>query len=1820
MRFFNTQRNKVFVSAAQECVATAALLYVAAKSAVEDSPYESILDTVERELVQSQYVQVFFRLGSVTMGLTINIHNYTNSAIATMQSRFMQGLSFTLNGKPLRSCTLWSDYGVTEGSTIFCHPRVLGGMSGSPTEITYKDVDVNVPKYEGVDPLNGEWVDYVSKRSLSCDLFKASQRLAKKTRQRHKTYEVQALESSASFSGMRDFLKKTVDESVLSLVEDLTLLVVQLVRAPSLVDSSLAIITFLKLRSGGSLICNSAEILDLVIRDIMGPTPQADETVEGFDLLDSVTDFRDFLNNWDKIKDSSLVKRSTKLFRYAAAVGVCAQVGITLDEHTLKACKAESEGVFAGPNFLFALLDTVALLIQRALMFARTGNWETFFHGPKSYGKWYDSCMELKRQHVFIGNLEAHGSSYHQFVKELTESIETGRAILKFGEKSTGFELLAVKKLLNEMLMIQASVMTYNAAQQSRRPPFALLVHGGSSVCKSTFVDMLFHYTGHVLNLPTTGDFKYTRSPSDPFWSGWNSAKWFITLDDVAYLNPNSNIQDMSLTEIIQLVNDVPMVPNQASLEDKGKNPVRARVVVATTNTEHLNAVAHFACPLAVQRRLPFVISISPKKEYARDDAPTMLDPVKLPLIIDDFPDFWNISVKKVVPCGMEGRARSELLHKFTDVHKFLDWLKNTMEIFQQVQEKASLGCNAMGNFKICRRCNRVVCSCAKAQADEQPVRGVRGRGIGNFLQTAGRTSTIPTGMVLGLPFKHEVIDDGVSWTYTYTPCKKEYSNYVLETVVAEDGVVKRRFFTELDLRDGELPSIPQTEEIAMADILSEVVRRQAENGGTFITNSATWAFCKYLEWYMSSATVRHVTHTAMGWRVCRKLTKYGLKWYGTDYKAYYRFIGDTVKNIYISPRWRKALKGLAIAAAFAATYHVVSSVSRWKEEKEKEKEKQKPVCSSACHDEGYMAGLQSVAHIQKAVAEEYREVATMRRKEADRAIELAERAETLAREEEADLEPQGLRLSVPDSVFAKTERENVWKRDDYETSSFDLTPVNVSYASLPYDQLMQIVQRNVARIKVSNGVKAREGNAFCVGGHLWVTNNHTFYPDGDLSVSMEITSATDGLTPNVTMKIRQHEVLRDIANDQVWFLVLCWSPKRDLRELIRKPTLLGKYRGAYTGYTKLRQKQEIPVAALQFAVSESDLGSIPGWCGFSQTPTVLGDCGMPLVVHKPHAAIIGLHMLGNQMSEVWATALDTDKVAAAMAHFERPIIQCGVPRISAPSKEKCLGPLRQWSPLRWVEKGSVEAYGSFTGYQATPRSKVQSTLLGDIIKKDRGWTVDAVRPELKDYRPWRHALLDVTNQQYGAIDRTKLRTCAKAYVNDVLAALPKEALKDLQVISNTAAINGIEGVKFIDKMNFKSSMGEPYCKTKKDYLVGPDGEKMFIDEVNDRIAYIENCYAEGRRACPVFSGQLKDEARSAAKVAEGMIRAFSGAPADWSLVVRKYLLTSVKVIQENPFVFEASPGCAAQTLAWEQYYDFLTEHGADRMIAGDYGKFDKKMEPQLILEAFWILAELLRAAGWSEEELLVVHCIAEDVAFAFVNFNGDLLAFFGSNPSGHPLTVIINCLVNALYMRYCFLELHPGVEDDATKVARFKAFVNLLTYGDDNVLNVKRGADWFNHTAIQKVLASIGVKYTMADKESVSRPFIHIREVSYLKRTWRWVEEIGAIVCPLDESSIKKMLTVCIPSGTESPQFHMASVMSSAINEWFWYGRDTFEKERAWLWQLAVTHGITKELVAKSFPTWNELCIRFEKSSEGMTTRRTLGCVVAHPRTVVPN
>jgi hypothetical protein len=208
-------------------------------------------------------------------------------------------------------------------------------------------------------------------------------------------------------------------------------------------------------------------------------------------------------------------------------------------------------------------------------------------------------------------------------------------------------------------------------------------------------------------------------------------------------------------------------------------------------------------------------------------------------------------------------------------------------------------------------------------------------------------------------------------------------------------------------------------------------------------------------------------------------------------------------------------------------------------------------------------------------------------------------------------------------------------------------------------------------------------------------------------------------------------------------------------------------------------------------------------------------------------------------------------------------------------------------------------------------------------------------------------------------------------------------------------------------------------------------------------------------------------------------------------------------------------------------------------------------------------------------------------------------MEFLGTNPSGHPLTVVVNSVVNSLYMRYCFHELSP--HNGVNKTASFKEYVNLFTYGDDNIMGVSPKAEWFNHTAIQKVLSDIGVEYTMADKTSQSVPFVHIDDVSFLKRRWRFDEDISEWLCPLEEESIHKSLTVWTPSKSVDEYTQMVAVITSANNEYFFHGRDVFEKHHKFFLEHLAREPFCYCSLAKDLPNWQQLVERYQQASVGV-------------------
>lgn len=261
----------------------------------------------------------------------------------------------------------------------------------------------------------------------------------------------------------------------------------------------------------------------------------------------------------------------------------------------------------------------------------------------------------------------------------------------------------------------------------------------------------------------------------------------------------------------------------------------------------------------------------------------------------------------------------------------------------------------------------------------------------------------------------------------------------------------------------------------------------------------------------------------------------------------------------------------------------------------------------------------------------------------------------------------------------------------------------------------------------------------------------------------------------------------------------------------------------------------------------------------------------------------------------------------------------------------------------------------------------------------------------------------------------------------------------------------------------------------------------------------------------------------------------------------------------------------------WEELHNYLTEFNDDQMFAGDFSSYDTRMAAQVTTCVTKIMLSWYAEVGCSKQELALVKGALSDFVTPNVLFDGDLYRFASMIVSGTPLTAQCNSAGNSIIVRYGYYTIKPE------NTIPFKKNARLATYGDDNNLNVRKGCNWFNHTALQKVLADTGIQYTMANKTDESVPYITMDEMSFLKRKFKHHKELGCIVAPIEEESILKKFHF-LKKPTESPlskEEQWGAYSDSAFREALLHGRDYYEDFSAKMSQLVTLNPSLKSQVS---------------------------------------
>jgi hypothetical protein len=507
-------------------------------------------------------------------------------------------------------------------------------------------------------------------------------------------------------------------------------------------------------------------------------------------------------------------------------------------------------------------------------------------------------------------------------------------------------------------------------------------------------------------------------------------------------------------------------------------------------------------------------------------------------------------------------------------------------------------------------------------------------------------------------------------------------------------------------------------------------------------------------------------------------------------------------------------------------------------------------------------------------------------------------------------------------------------------------------------------------------------------------------------------------------------------------------------------------------------------------------------------------------------------------------------------------------------------------SPTRFQEEGHISHFGTMPRGKVRPRSAVIISPASETVEAVTGVARQHGKPancrkfgddgeSVPAWDPYQKFLSKAGNA-YQEFDAETLEWAMLDYCKNIddICKSPsgKQLLDKVRILSEVETVSGVDGMRFVDKMKAGTSMGWPLNKPKRDFMIEleVDDEKnvggntcpMTMDD--DTLAIAKHArlrWLEGTRSYDCFKSCTKDEPTSLTKT---KVRVFQAGPVPLGFNVRMYFLTMCHFLSMASLKSECAVGINSQGRGWHELNEFMIKFGEDRIVAGDFSAYDQHMSARMTLCAFKVFEHIAKKAGYSDEDICIMRGCATEICFPVMSLDGELIQLYGSNPSGQPLTVYLNSIVNSLYHRCVFKKIYPGFQ------GRFSDVVALMTYGDDCKMSVHRDYPLFNHTNIQAKFAEYGIKYTMAEKEADSVPYINHMDADFLKRKSRWQNDWcyrksdgklqkGLWLAMLDEKSIFKSLHCNLKSKEQSPTEVAVQCIEGAMREWWFYGEEVF-------------------------------------------------------------
>lgn len=588
--------------------------------------------------------------------------------------------------------------------------------------------------------------------------------------------------------------------------------------------------------------------------------------------------------------------------------------------------------------------------------------------------------------------------------------------------------------------------------------------------------------------------------------------------------------------------------------------------------------------------------------------------------------------------------------------------------------------------------------------------------------------------------------------------------------------------------------------------------------------------------------------------------------------------------------------------------------------------------------------------------------------------------------------------------------------------------------------------------------------------------------------------------------------------------------------------------------------------------------------CYEYNAPTQVGDCGslIGLYNHRLERKIIGMHIAGTNQEYGYACPLTQDILEDAFRELEAKQLK----NVSAQfyfevdeainTETVPLVPEGLFVPIGKAPKAVGQAIRT-TLVPSKLYGKISEPFMKPALLKPTTINGVFINPLMKGLKKCGVATAVISDLDVLSASQDVCQVVLTRYNSGI------DISKYQRILTYEEAIKGTSDDDYMCAVNRTTSPGYPYSLEKKEgpgktYWMG-QGEKFEFNTIparrlrRDVEKLLENC-SNGIISGVVFIDTLKDERREIKKVEAGKTRVFSAGPQHFVVAFRQYFLPFAAFLMHNRIDNEICVGSNPYSLDWERIARKLKLKG-EHVIAGDFGNFDGSLVAQILWSIFWeiYVPWLQRFNDFStpEGQIILRTCLGlwTHLVHSVHIFKDNVYMWTHSQPSGNPFTVIINCLYNSIIMRLAWIEIMKEVKPEYMSMKFFRKHVSMVSFGDDNVLNIsERVLDLYNQETISEVMTKLKHEYTDEAKTGQIIKSRKLEDIFFLKRGFKFSEELQRTIAPLKIEVIYEMLNWS--RNTIDPDVILMTNIEVAMREIVYHGREEYTKLKNKILKLA--------------------------------------------------